>query len=81
VIRRVRQRHPLLTSAYHALGYPGRSFDAAVTQALQRIVDAPVGDEAAVEPRGSHYVFADAALESLGPVEKQLLRSAPQATH
>jgi hypothetical protein len=72
--------HPLLTSAYHALGYPGRSFDAAVTQALQRIVDAPVRDEAAVELRGSHYVFADTALESLGPVEKQLLRMGSRNT-
>lgn len=72
--------HPLLESAYHALGYPGRPFDAMATRALQRIVNAPVRDEVAVKRVGSVWVFADEHLESLGPVEKQLLRMGPRNT-
>jgi len=75
-----RALHPLLESAYHALGYPGRPFDAVVTRALQRIVNAPVRDEVAVRRVGSLWLFADERLESLGPVEKQLLRMGPRNT-
>jgi hypothetical protein len=72
--------HPLLEAAYHALGYPGKPLDAAVARGLQRIVDAPVRDEVAVRPSGALYAFADAQLEALGPVEKQLLRMGPRNT-
>lgn len=72
--------HPLLEAAYHALGYPGKPLDAAVARALQRIVDAPVRDVVAVQPSGVLYAFADAQLEALGPVEKQLLRMGPRNT-
>lgn len=72
--------HPLLESAYHALGYPDRPLDDVVARALQRIVDAPVRDEVALRQAGPLYIFADARLESLGPVEKQLLRMGPRNT-
>lgn len=72
--------HPLLEAAYHALGYPGKPIDAAVARGLQRIADAPVRDEVAVRPSGAVYAFADAQLEALGPVEKQLLRMGPRNT-
>ena len=75
-----RTLHPLLESAYHALGYPGRPLDAVVTRALQRIVDAPVREEVVLRPAGGLYVFADERLESLGAVEKQLLRMGPRNT-
>lgn len=75
-----RTLHPLLESAYHALGYPGRPLDEVATRALQRIVDAPVRDEVALHRAGPLYIFADARLESLGPVEKQLLRMGPRNT-
>src|SRR5437764_1207222 len=65
---------PLLDGAYHLLGYPGRSFDEPARRALQRIVDAPVRERVVVERSGARWVFADASLEALGPVEKQLLR-------
>jgi len=72
--------HPLLEAAYHALGYPGKPLDAVVARGLQRIVDAPVRDEVALRPSGAVYAFADAQLEALGPVEKQLLRMGPRNT-
>ena len=75
-----RTLHPLLQSAYHALGYPGRSFDEVATAALQRIVDAPVRDRVVLRRSGSMWVHADERLESLGPVEKQLLRMGPRNT-
>lgn len=75
-----RALHPLLESAYHALGYPGWPLDGVVTLALQRILDAPVRDEVVLHRAGSLFVFADARLEALGPVEKQLLRMGPRNT-
>jgi hypothetical protein len=72
--------HPLLESAYHALGYPGHPLDAAVTQALQRVADTPTRDDASLRPAGANYAFADPALESLGAVEKQFLRMGPRNT-
>jgi hypothetical protein len=71
---------PLLDGAYHLLGYPGRSFDEPARRALQRIVDAPVRDRVVVERSGARWVFADASLEALGPVEKQLLRMGARNT-
>lgn len=76
-----RALHPLLESAYHQLGYPDRSIDGATAQALQRLCDAPVRDKAPkLERSGSLYIFADSSLESLGPVEKALLRMGPHNT-
>jgi hypothetical protein len=75
-----RTLHPLLESAYHALGYPGRPFDEVVARALKTVIDAPVREEVEVERAGSSYVYADPALESLGPVQKQLLRMGPRNT-
>ncbi|HET9753653.1 MAG TPA: DUF3014 domain-containing protein [Myxococcales bacterium] len=75
-----RTLHPLLESAYHALGYPGRPLDGVVTRALQRVVDAPVREHVAVQRAGSLWVFADPSLETLGGVEKQFLRMGPRNT-
>lgn len=77
-----RTLHPLLESAFHQLSNPDRSFDAVTARALQRICDAPLRDR---PPRLEHaarlYIFAEASLESLGPVEKALLRMGPRNTH
>jgi Protein of unknown function (DUF3014) len=78
----VRELHPLLQSAYHALGYPDRNIDVAAAQALQRLVSAPVAD-GAVEVkagRGALYEFADEKLEKQGAVAKHLLRMGPRNT-
>jgi Protein of unknown function (DUF3014) len=78
----VRELHPLLQSAYHALGYPDRSVDVAAAQALQRLVSAPVVD-GPVEVKAGHgalYEFADDKLEKQGAVAKHLLRMGPRNT-
>src|SRR5882672_10645675 len=78
----VRDLHPLLQSAYHALGYPNRSVDTTAAQALQRLVAAPVvEDPVELTPgKGALYLFADEKLEKQGPVEKHLLRMGPRNT-
>jgi Protein of unknown function (DUF3014) len=78
----VRELHPLLQTAYHALGYPDRSVDVAAAQALQRLVAAPVVDgQVEVKPgHGALYEFADAKLEKQGAVGKHLLRMGPRNT-
>jgi hypothetical protein len=74
--------HPWLESAYHQLGYPGRDFDQATVEALQRLSDAKVADgPVALESAPSGlWIFTDERLEKLGPVEKQLLRMGPANT-
>ncbi len=77
----VRDLHPLLETSYHKLGYPDRKFDDVATKALQRIIDAPVAEKPPrLVPKGLVFAFADEKLESLGPVEKLLLRTGPRNT-
>jgi hypothetical protein len=77
----LRDLHPMLVTAYHKLGYPDRKFDDVLTKALQRVVDAPVMTQPPkLEPKGAIFRFADEKLESLGPVEKHLLRMGPRNT-
>lgn len=77
----VREFHPLLETAYHKLGYPDRKFDAVLTKGLQRIIDAPVlAQMPKLEPKGAVLRFTDDKLESLGAVEKHLLRMGPRNT-
>jgi hypothetical protein len=77
----VRAVHPLLDSAYHRIANPDGRFDDAAKAALQRLIDAPVVDQPiAVVSQGANDRFADEKLETLGPVEKQLLRLGPRNT-
>ncbi len=77
----VRDFHPLLEAAYHKLGYPDRKFDDVLAKALQRIVGAPVAAQMPkLEPKGALLRFSDDRLESLGAVEKHLLRMGPRNT-
>ncbi|HET7785348.1 MAG TPA: DUF3014 domain-containing protein [Myxococcales bacterium] len=77
----LRDLHPLLVTAYHKLGYPDRKFDDVLAKALQRIVDAKVLTQPPrLEPKGANFRFTDDKLESLGPVEKHLLRMGPRNT-
>ena len=78
----VRDLHPLLQAAYHALGYPDRSVDLAAAQALQRLVAAPVvdGPVEVKAGKGALYEFADDKLEKQSAVAKHLLRMGPRNT-
>ncbi len=73
----VRELHPLLEAAYHKLGYPDRDYDGVAQKALQRLIDAPVVEgPVPLVAKGALWRFADDKLESLGAVEKHLLRMA-----
>jgi hypothetical protein len=74
-----RRLHGAIEAAYVALGYPAGSLDRATARALRRIVETPVPrGEVRVEPAEGLYAYADPALESLGDVEKHLLRLGPR---
>jgi len=76
-----RELRPVVEAAYRALGYPEGSLDRATTRALRRIESAPaVEGDIALEVQGGVYGFADPRLESLTPVDKQLLRMGPRNT-
>ncbi|HZX95755.1 MAG TPA: DUF3014 domain-containing protein [Myxococcales bacterium] len=77
----LREIHPLMETAYHKLGYPDRKFNDVLARALKRVIDAPVMTQPPrLEPKGANFRFADDKLESLGPVEKHLLRMGPRNT-
>lgn len=72
---------PLLTSAFAELGYKPRQMDGLILRALDIILETPVIVEpVALEQESVAFVFADAALESLLPIQKQLLRAGPDNT-
>ncbi len=76
-----RALHPALQAAYRALGYPYPTIDATMLHALRRIEQTPVRDGPVyVEQDGNVYAFSDPRLESLGQVEKHLLRMGPRNT-
>jgi hypothetical protein len=70
---------PRLDEAYRGLGRTEGSVDAAVSAALQVLLDtpAPTGPVRVVPGPGVTYVFADPTLEGLQPAQKQLLRMGP----
>ncbi len=70
---------PLFREAYRDLGYPGQSFDDAMQQAVERLLETPiVGGEIEVVPKVSSFQLADPELEKLPAASKNLLRFGPQ---
>ena len=70
--------NPRITEAYRELGYPEGDFDAVLERAIVELLRTPIveGDVRLV-PRVESYAYADARLESLSAVQKQLLRMGP----
>jgi hypothetical protein len=70
---------PLFQEAFAEIGYPNRSFDEVLIRAIDNVVGAQTaeGPFQLVKPKVM-YVYADAGIESMTPVEKQLLRMGPQ---
>ena len=73
---------PRLDEAYRAMGNPDGDVDRALQQALTVLLDTPIVTEPirVVEGGGAEWLYADAALESLDPTQKQLLRLGPRHT-
>ena len=72
---------PLLESAFSELGYQPRQMDGIILTALDQVISTPVIIEPIQLTRDSViYKFADPGLESLTPLQKQLIRSGPENT-
>ena len=69
---------PLLRSAYHRFGYPGRDFDTVATKAVDNVIAVPrVGDVALISVEGASYRFALRSQEEASDLSKQLWRMGP----
>ena len=72
---------PLMEEAYGYLGYKPENFDNALIRALDNIIAAPViAETIPVKKVEAVYKFADADLEKLPGIQKQLLRMGPDNT-
>jgi hypothetical protein len=72
---------PLLESAFAELGYRPRQMDGIILQTIDNILTTPLIVEPLKLTRDSvAYKFADPELESLMPLQKQLLRAGPENT-
>jgi hypothetical protein len=70
---------PLADRVYVEIAPPGRSFEQALAQAIQHLLDVPVPpDDVEVTERGAIYVYADPQLEGLSRAQKHLLRMGPR---
>jgi len=72
---------PLLESAFFEMGYKPRQMDGILLSAIDQVINTPI----IVEPiRLTHdsvvYQYADISLESLTPLQKQLIRTGPGNT-
>jgi hypothetical protein len=79
VARVYRTIQPRLNEAYRALGRADGSVDTALQVALRVVASTPIVDEPVrlVPGRGATYAFADPAIETLKPAQKQLIRMGP----
>lgn len=72
---------PLLETAFAELGYRPRQMDGIILQTIDNILTTPVIIEPLKLTRDSVvFKFADPELESLMPLQKQLLRAGPENT-
>jgi hypothetical protein len=70
---------PLFREAYQDLGYPGQTFDDAMRQAVDRLLEAPVvSRDIEVTRKVSSYELADPELEKLPSASKNFLRFGPR---
>jgi len=69
---------PVYEQTYGYLGLDPSDFDNAVIRALDQVLATPeIGEPIALRPKAVVYIFANPALESLPPLQKQLLRMGP----
>ena len=70
---------PLFREAYRDLGYPGQTFDDAMRQAVDRLLETPVvSSDIEVIRKVSSYELADPELEKLPSASKNFLRFGPR---
>ncbi|KRO96798.1 MAG: DUF3014 domain-containing protein [Proteobacteria bacterium] len=72
---------PLLESAFLEMGYKPRQMDGILLTALDQVLNTPIIAEPIRLTRDSvAYKYADMSLESLTPLQKQLIRTGPENT-
>jgi len=72
---------PLLESAFFEMGYKPRQMDGILLTAIDQILNTPIIAEPIRLTRDSvAYKYADMSLESLTPLQKQLIRTGPENT-
>lgn len=78
-MRIYRSLRPLFQEAYAELGYRDVDFDTVLIRAIDVVLNASIeeGPYQLIQPRVM-YQFAESDLESLTPVEKQLIRIGPE---
>jgi hypothetical protein len=72
---------PRLEEAYAELGFPDRSFDRAVEEAIVALLATPIPNDTprlVSRTQGIGYAYADPRLEGLSGAQKQLLRMGPR---
>jgi Protein of unknown function (DUF3014) len=80
VAQAYRTIEPRLDEAYRGLGRSENNVDEATDIALNVLLSTPEVDDPirVVHGKGATYAFADPRLESLAPIQKQLIRMGPQ---
>ncbi|MBT7752654.1 MAG: DUF3014 domain-containing protein [Porticoccaceae bacterium] len=72
---------PLLESAFREMGYKPRQVDGILLTAIDQVLNTPIIVEPISLTRDSvAYKYADMSLESLTPLQKQLIRTGPENT-
>ncbi|MCS5595471.1 MAG: DUF3014 domain-containing protein [Porticoccaceae bacterium] len=72
---------PLLESAFLEMGYKPRQMDGILLTAIDQVLNTPIIVEPISLTRDSvAYKYADISLESLTPLQKQLIRTGPENT-
>jgi hypothetical protein len=70
---------PRILDAYRELGYPDGDFDRVLERAIGQLLNVPVvNGNVALRRESVSYTYADPALESLSPAQRQFLRMGPQ---
>jgi DUF3014 family protein len=70
---------PRIQDAYKELGYPDGDFDRVMERAIDEVLKTPVIEgRIGLVSKSVSYEFADARLESLSSVQRQLLRMGPR---
>jgi hypothetical protein len=70
---------PLFDQAYRELGHPGGDFDESIVRAIEMLNATPsVTADLELLRRPGYYEYADPALKSLPPVQKQFLLIGPE---
>ncbi|MGS2723865.1 DUF3014 domain-containing protein [Porticoccus sp. GXU_MW_L64] len=75
------QLQPLMEQAFGEQGYPDRTYNGALLEAIEQLLATPSFEQPPeLVLESVHYSFKDKNLEALSPVQKQLIRSGPENT-